>query len=115
MKPQPTLAARDPRAALVIGEHITGPSRQVGTGNHSSLAGHFGVSEVDEVVAETFLVAWRRLEEVPSLALPWLLGVAGGVALNLPGSAQPLGVRRCASAWRWRGASYAQVARQRGG
>ncbi|MGH3009890.1 MAG: RNA polymerase sigma factor [Gaiellaceae bacterium] len=31
---------------------------------------------VDDVVAETFLVAWRRLEEVPINARPWLIGVA---------------------------------------
>ncbi len=31
---------------------------------------------VEDVVADTFLVAWRRLEDVPDLALPWLLGVA---------------------------------------
>ena len=30
----------------------------------------------DDVVAETFLVAWRRLDDVPDDALPWLLGVA---------------------------------------
>jgi RNA polymerase sigma-70 factor (ECF subfamily) len=30
----------------------------------------------DEVVAETFLVTWRRLEEVPGEPLPWLLAVA---------------------------------------
>lgn len=30
---------------------------------------------VDDVVAETFLVAWRRLDAVPQEALPWLLGV----------------------------------------
>src|SRR5690242_8010056 len=29
-----------------------------------------------DVVAETFLVAWRRLDEVPDEPLPWLLGVA---------------------------------------
>jgi RNA polymerase sigma-70 factor (ECF subfamily) len=40
-------------------------------------------AEVDEVVAETFLVAWRRLEDVPEFALPWLLGVARGVSTNL--------------------------------
>jgi RNA polymerase sigma-70 factor (ECF subfamily) len=38
--------------------------------------------EVDDVVAETFAVAWRRLDEVPDRALPWLLGVARGVAAN---------------------------------
>jgi RNA polymerase sigma-70 factor, ECF subfamily len=31
---------------------------------------------VEDVVADTFLVAWRRLEEVPESELPWLLGVA---------------------------------------
>jgi RNA polymerase sigma factor (sigma-70 family) len=31
---------------------------------------------VDDVVADTFLVAWRRLDEVPINARPWLLGVA---------------------------------------
>jgi len=30
----------------------------------------------DDVVAETFLVAWRRLDDVPDDALPWLIGVA---------------------------------------
>jgi RNA polymerase sigma-70 factor (ECF subfamily) len=39
--------------------------------------------EVDEVVAETFLVAWRRIDEVPAFALPWLLGVARGVSANV--------------------------------
>jgi RNA polymerase sigma-70 factor (ECF subfamily) len=29
-----------------------------------------------DVVAETFLVAWRRLDDVPAEARPWLLGVA---------------------------------------
>lgn len=35
-----------------------------------------------DVVAETFLVAWRRLDEVPSDALPWLYGVARRVLAN---------------------------------
>lgn len=39
-------------------------------------------SQVDDVVAETFVVVWRRLAEVPDPALPWLLGVARGVAAN---------------------------------
>lgn len=30
----------------------------------------------DEVVADTFLVCWRRLDDVPANSLPWLLGVA---------------------------------------
>jgi len=34
---------------------------------------------VDDIVAETFLVAWRRFERVPPDALPWLLAVARNV------------------------------------
>lgn len=30
----------------------------------------------DEVVNETFVVAWRRLADIPDPPLPWLLGVA---------------------------------------
>jgi RNA polymerase sigma factor (sigma-70 family) len=32
--------------------------------------------DVDDVVSETFLVAWRRLDAVPADEIPWLLGVA---------------------------------------
>jgi len=37
----------------------------------------------DDVVAETFLIAWRRLDEVPKDALPWLYGVARRVVSDL--------------------------------
>lgn len=37
----------------------------------------------DDIVAETFLVAWRRLDEVPDDSLPWLIGVARNVRANL--------------------------------
>src|SRR4051812_46392002 len=40
-------------------------------------------SIADDVVAETFLVAWRRLDDVPESARPWLIGVARNVRLNL--------------------------------
>ena len=30
----------------------------------------------EDVVAETFVVCWRRLDDVPDDPLPWLLGVA---------------------------------------
>jgi RNA polymerase sigma-70 factor (ECF subfamily) len=30
----------------------------------------------DEVVSDTFVIAWRRLAELPEPALPWLFGVA---------------------------------------
>ena len=40
-------------------------------------------SDVGDVVAEVFLVAWRRLREVPAdPALPWLYGVARLVLAN---------------------------------
>lgn len=33
----------------------------------------------DEVVSETFAIAWRRFDDIPEPALPWLLGVARNV------------------------------------
>jgi RNA polymerase sigma-70 factor (ECF subfamily) len=43
-----------------------------------------GPAVADDVVAETFLVAWRRIDDVPSgHSLPWLLAVARNVRLNL--------------------------------
>jgi RNA polymerase sigma-70 factor, ECF subfamily len=41
--------------------------------------GRAGREHADDVVAETFLVAWRRLADVPANPLPWLLGVARNV------------------------------------
>jgi RNA polymerase sigma factor (sigma-70 family) len=46
---------------------------------------HRGVTGgwADDVVAETFLIAWRRLDDVPvDDPLPWLLAVARNVWLN---------------------------------
>lgn len=37
---------------------------------------------VQDVVAETFLVAWRRFDEIPKRQLPWLYGVARRVLAN---------------------------------
>jgi len=42
----------------------------------------------DAVLAETFLVAWRRLDEMPQDARPWLIGVARNVRLNVRRSAR---------------------------
>jgi DNA-directed RNA polymerase specialized sigma24 family protein len=36
----------------------------------------------EDVVAETFAIAWRRLAEMPDRPLPWLLGVARRVLAN---------------------------------
>jgi len=35
-----------------------------------------GADLAQEVVAETFLVAWRRLDDIPGVAMPWLFRVA---------------------------------------
>ena len=36
----------------------------------------------DDVVADVFLAAWRRLDDAPSGELAWLLGIARGVLAN---------------------------------
>lgn len=41
-----------------------------------------GPDAAEEVVAETFLVAWRRLDRVPPEPLPWLLVVARNTIAN---------------------------------
>ncbi len=38
--------------------------------------------EAEDVVAETFLIAWRRFDDIPANAAPWLLGVARRVLSN---------------------------------
>jgi len=51
---------------------------------------------VDDVVSETFLVAWRRLADVPEDPKPWLLGVARNVLathVRTHGRWRALGVR----------------------
>lgn len=55
---------------------------------------HRGVTggRADDVVAETFLVAWRRLDEVPDDdPVPWLLAVARNVWRMGPPSEAPRG------------------------
>ena len=42
----------------------------------------------EEIVNETFLVAWRRLEAVPDEPLPWLYAAAGHVLSNRRRDAQ---------------------------
>jgi len=39
-------------------------------------------SAAEDVVSETFLVAWRRLDSVPDTPKPWLLAVARRVLAN---------------------------------
>jgi RNA polymerase sigma-70 factor (ECF subfamily) len=39
-------------------------------------------SAAEDAAAEVFLVAWRRLDEVPADSLPWLYATARGVIAN---------------------------------
>ena len=61
----------------------------------------------EEVVADTFLVCWRRLEEVPKDAVPWLFGVARRCLANRRREAE----RAVALGKRVGGAQGAQVSR----
>jgi DNA-directed RNA polymerase specialized sigma24 family protein len=40
------------------------------------------LASAEDVLAETFLVAWRRADQIPDDPLPWLLGVARRVLAN---------------------------------
>jgi RNA polymerase sigma-70 factor (ECF subfamily) len=41
-----------------------------------------GPTRADDMVAEVFLIAWRRLDQVPAEPRPWLFGVAMRVLAN---------------------------------
>jgi RNA polymerase sigma factor (sigma-70 family) len=43
---------------------------------------HVGSNEAADIVAETFMVAWRRWHEVPDPPIGWLLRTAAGVIKN---------------------------------
>jgi RNA polymerase sigma-70 factor, ECF subfamily len=43
---------------------------------------HAGRELAEEIVSEVYLVAWRRLADIPRPELPWLLSVARNVAAN---------------------------------
>lgn len=38
--------------------------------------GYVNRATAEEIVSETFLIAWRRLDDVPAHELPWLFGVS---------------------------------------
>jgi RNA polymerase sigma-70 factor, ECF subfamily len=48
----------------------------------------------DDVVGEVFVIAWRRIDEVPDPALPWLLGCARRVLANQRRSERRVGALR---------------------
>ena len=66
-------SARD-RFAELFGRH----HRQV----YAYAVSRAGRDLADDIVSDTFLVAWRRLDAVPADPLPWLLGVARNVVLE---------------------------------
>jgi RNA polymerase sigma factor (sigma-70 family) len=74
-----TTPTRDERFTALYDDHLEAVRRYVWRRD---------ASLCDDVVAETFLVAWRRLEHVPLDARPWLIGVARNVRLNLLRSAR---------------------------
>jgi RNA polymerase sigma-70 factor (ECF subfamily) len=43
---------------------------------------HVGANAAQDVVSDVFLVAWRRIDEVPTTPLPWLLVVARNTIRN---------------------------------
>lgn len=83
-------SARD-RFAELFGRH----HRQV----YAYAVSRAGRDLADDIVSDTFLVAWRRLDAVPASPLPWLLGVARNVVLEQHrDAARQLSLRSQASA-----------------
>ncbi|WP_052684859.1 RNA polymerase sigma factor [Lentzea aerocolonigenes] len=39
-------------------------------------ASHAGAQRAEDITSETFTIAWHKLDQMPSNALPWLLGIA---------------------------------------
>jgi RNA polymerase sigma-70 factor (ECF subfamily) len=56
------------RFELLYGEHAPAVKGYILRRAHPSVA--------DDLVAEVFMVCWRRLDELPAEPLPWLLGAA---------------------------------------
>jgi RNA polymerase sigma-70 factor (ECF subfamily) len=56
------------RFELLYGEHAPAVKAYILRRAHPSVT--------DDLVAEVFMVCWRRLDELPAEPLPWLLGVA---------------------------------------
>ena len=60
--------------------------RAIYSAHHAALCAYFarrvGRGEVEDLVAETFVVAWRKLPRKIEHPLPWLYAVAGKVLAN---------------------------------
>lgn len=49
---------------------------------HAYAARRLGLQVADDVTAETFMVAWRRIDAMPDEPLPWLYGIAPNIVLR---------------------------------
>ena len=65
---------RERRFQALYAEHVGAVARYA--------ARRADAADVHDVVSEVFLVAWRRLDDVPDDPLPWLLGTARGTIAN---------------------------------
>jgi RNA polymerase sigma-70 factor (ECF subfamily) len=72
--PEPPSTRRRERHAALFAEHHDAVWRYA--------VRRVGAAAAEDVVAETFLVAWRRIDAVPAHELPWLLTVARNVVSN---------------------------------
>ncbi|WP_345215194.1 RNA polymerase sigma factor [Georgenia halophila] len=71
----------DPEDDLGAGQRLTALWDLYAPRVHAYAVRHVGADQAQEVVAETFLVAWRRLADIPGEGLPWLLVVARNTIL----------------------------------
>ncbi len=63
-------------------ERLTALFSAFGTRVHAYARRHVDSDAAEEVVSETFLIAWRRLNDIPDDAVPWLLVVARNLIAN---------------------------------
>jgi len=61
-------------------DRLTGIFRRYADQVHAYAVVRAGPQVAADVVADTFLIAWRRLDVVPQEPLPWLLGTARRVS-----------------------------------
>jgi RNA polymerase sigma-70 factor (ECF subfamily) len=75
----PAVATRAP--SMTAGDDV-GRFERLWTEHYAAVHAHAARrvrGRADEVCAEVFLVAWRRLDEIPRDALPWLLAASRNV------------------------------------
>src|ERR671910_312825 len=73
-RPEGTSGDRAARFAVVFRSHYAAVWRFA--------ARRAAPDTVDDIVADTFLAAWRRFDELPADPLPWLLNAAGKCLAN---------------------------------